>query len=321
MIQRVFNFPLNPQEGLKIGLIIFAMIEKSVTRLDFLKLTGLMLLYGCAPGPVNTLITATASETPIAWPTSTATAMEIADTQTPTATEAAPKELILDVPVYTPPSLMLHSAALPQMKDLLPLLAQSGYRTVTYKTYYEALLNNTPLNNPLLLSIDDLPVTHLNPGFMDMISEIHDYGMSGTLGIVTRGTREEANPKIWEYLKALKEFGWELANHTQDHALLPSYNDSSLNYEIQEASRRIYEATGEAPVTLIVPYGNINNATTNKPDQRIFDVSAQLGIKWVVGIPDGKHFSGKPPYYVGRVPTGETAQITLQYLVNSFGPK
>lgn len=285
--------------------------ERKFNRRSLGKLAGvggLLFLSSCAPKIFSTE-TPILTGTPLPSPSPTATGMPTR-TETLTLTLTENRELFLENPVHTPPSLMLHSKDLPQLINLLPMLGQAGYQALTYENYYDALLKKTPLKNPILISIDDLEITYLSPGQKGMISLMEKCGMCGTLGIMTRGTRKEAKPEIWKYLKMLQDKGWELANHTEDHVSLPSCTDKNLRYQIKETYDEILDATGKAPVSLILPYG--------KMDQRIFEVCAELGIKWVVGIDDGKQFTGKSPFYVGRIPPGGAADITMKYLANSF---
>jgi hypothetical protein len=293
-------------------------MSQEFSRRSFGKLVGtggLLLLSSCARASKIAPIQKN-TETPTLSPSKTQTPNSVVFEQKPTIIEN--KELFFESPVYIPPSLMLHSKDLPQLINLLPILKQAGYQAMTYENYYDALLNKRPLKNPILLSIDDLVVTYLSPVHEKMISKIEEAGMCGTLGIVTRGTKEEVKPEIWQYLKTLQDKGWELANHTENHVSLPSCTDKYLRYQIEEAHNKILDATGKAPVSLILPYGIVAKKETKKIDQRIMEVCAELGIKWVVGIWSGKEFSGKSPFYVGRLAPGETVGITMKNLASLF---
>jgi len=305
--------------------------ERKFNRRDFAKLFGvgsLLFLASCAPKippketvsplPKNTETptllpseTPTFTKTPISADTST-------PSETPTPTPTENKELFLESPVHTPPSLMLHSEDLPQLTNLLPMLEQAGYQALTYENYYEALLNKRPLRDPILLSLDDLGITYLSPGQKGMILAMDKIGMCGTLGIVTRGTRKEAKTEIWQYLKRLQDKGWELAIHTENHVSLPPVSEATLRYQIKEPYDEILEATGKAPVSLILPYGIVTKKGTGEMDQRIFQVCKELKIRWVVGVGGGRQFRGESPFYVGRMSPGKTAGITMKYLANFF---
>jgi peptidoglycan/xylan/chitin deacetylase (PgdA/CDA1 family) len=308
--------------------------ERKFNRRDLgklVKLGGLLFLSSCAhkivpkatvsPVPGNT-------ENPTLFPLKTLNpTITSSSTVTPVSklesTSIENKGLFLENPVDTPPSLMLHSKDLPQLINLLPMLKQAGYQSLTYESYYDALLNKKPLKNSILLSIDDLGLNYLSPLHEEMISKIEEAGMCGTLGIITGNINSdatwEAKPEIWQYLKKLQDRGWELANHTENHVSLPDVSETNLRYQIKEAYSKILKATGKAPVSLILPYGIVANSKTKEIDQRIFKVCAELGIKWVVGIWSGREFSGKSPFYVGRLNPAEAAGITMKNLVSFFG--
>jgi len=226
-------------------------------------------------------------------------------------------ELFLEVPIKIPPSLMLHSKDLSQLPNLIPLIVNSGYEATTYEQYYKKLLNGEKPTTPLLISIDDIGITYMNPAFKRIIEIMDKARMVGTLGIVTRGERNEAKTDIWKYLAEKQKNGWELAIHTEDHTSLPFLTDRELRFQIKETYEEIANATGKSPNSLILPYGNVNSKLGGT-DRRIFDVCKELGIWWVVGIPGGKQISGSPPYFAGRVGPGRTEQITMEYLANSF---
>lgn len=219
----------------------------------------------------------------------------------------------------TPPSLMLHSANLYQLDELIPLLDK--YKSITYEDYYEALKKGENIENPLLISIDDLGTSWLRRDFRDMTKKLTEAGMVGTLAINTDGTREEAKEDIWIYLNELKDAGWEIAIHTEGHLNLPVLTNDELRYQIEETYYEILEHTGEAPKTLILPFGSIDNPQTDEPDQRIFDICRELGIVWIVGIQGGKSFEGEGPFLIGRIPPHPSAEITVDNLEKSFGPQ
>ncbi|MBI4225574.1 polysaccharide deacetylase family protein [Candidatus Roizmanbacteria bacterium] len=229
------------------------------------------------------------------------------------------QEIELKSPIDTPSSLMLHSKDGPNVHALAQLLVKK-YRSLTYKSFYASLIAGKITGNkpPVLISIDDLGVTYLNPAFMRMIEAFAKQGLVGTLGIVTRGKPEEARPEIWEYLIGCQNLGWELAIHTEDHALLPSLGDRQLEFEIAQPFMDIQAATGVAPTTLLLPYGAVNKPNRQEFDQRIFDACRNLGMRWVVGIAGGKAFEGKPPYYVGRIAATQEGEETMRLLQSSF---
>jgi len=262
--------------------------------------------------PTPNLVTSDSAEvfvTPTVVPTASLTIV------VPTMT--ADTELFVDGVVNIPPSLMLHSAYMSETESLANELFNQGYTGITYKDYYERLKNDTLPGKPILISIDDLSSSWLRDDFRQMIDILANGGYLGTLGIVTNGTRDESDPELWSYYKDLADRGWELAIHGEDHVLLPWQTDVELRRQIEEPYQEILLNTGYRPETLILPFG-VMEGPEGQVDERIFKVSEELGIRWVVGIAGGKGISGDPPYYVGRIGPGKTVETTLMYLKNSF---
>jgi hypothetical protein len=213
----------------------------------------------------------------------------------------------------TPASLMLHGADLPQVKELMPKIVEQGYQTITYSNYLELINSGDEIpDNLLLISIDDLNPLLLNNYFKGIIETMLENNMVGTIAIVTSGERSEAKEEIWDYYKKLSDAGWELAIHSEDHLNLPLLSDQNLRHQIEEPYNEILEKTGIAPVSLILPFGR------GEEDPRIQEICTELNIKFIVGIAGGKEFSGTPPFYVGRIAPGNSAEQTITYLENSF---
>lgn len=228
------------------------------------------------------------------------------------------EDLVLEKAVYTPPSLMLHSASFPLIKDLAPQI-KDKYIFSTYRSYYESLVDGARWpKSPCLVSVDDLSPVYMNSNFWDMILLMQENGIIGTLGIVI-GNREEWRDRYLGQLREFSKNGWELAIHTKSHVDLPSLSDDVLEKEIGDCWRDLIEISGVRPVTLILLFGDYWRGKENTIiDERIVSVSERYGLVWIVGIKGGKQFEGSPPYYVGRIPPGKTSSDTLAFLENSF---
>lgn len=241
------------------------------------------------------------------------------------------ESLTIPNPIDTPTSLMLHSANEAQIATLAPYLAER-YSSYTYREFYALLAKGHDFSNgkpPLLLSIDDPASSWLNPAYKRMIDSMSKYGLVGTLGVVTTGEQKDVPQEVSAYFKETQEMGWEIAVHTEGHLMLPSLANDQIEYEITECYQNIGDATGIYPSTLILPFGLVSALNMlDQPDkynQQIFSVCRNLNIRFIAGIPYGKTFQGKPPYFVGRIPPHKSDfQTTLSWLENSFiqsGPR
>jgi peptidoglycan/xylan/chitin deacetylase (PgdA/CDA1 family) len=271
-----------------------------------------------SPGPsVTADLTATIKTVPATPEVDISAKTETVNTEPAVLVE---NELAISEPVSIPPSLMLHSANAVNSEELAQELVKNNYRAITYADYYQMLLKGEKSENNVLLSIDDLGTVYLNPAFDKMISNFTQAGLVGTLGVVTNTDDDSESEMQWEKLREYQAQGWELAIHSRSHYNLPALDDPELRSEIENPYQQILKHTGIAPQTLILPFGNISKPGEDQPDQRIIDLCKELGIRWIVGIADGKQFTaqGSGPFYVGRILPSVLVSDTALSLKNSF---
>ena len=67
-------------------------------------------------------------------------------------------------------------------------------------------------------------------------------------------------------VKALKEAGHEVMNHSSSHPHMPQLSREGMVQEIQEANEKIAALTGETPILFRAPYGDYNNALIETVD-------------------------------------------------------
>jgi hypothetical protein len=207
-------------------------------------------------------------------------------------------------------SLMIHSAfGVSRMQELAEALLERGWTTMTYRDLLPLVdAGACPPERAVIVSIDDLGTDWLRPDFRRMIQVFNDRGLVVVLGVVVHGPQDEA---IWAYLRQLEAQGNEIASHTVDHLNLPLLGDEALVGQVDGSRATICLNLGRCPVTLILPFGNID------PDGRI--LAAANAYTFVVGIPGGHTYSGAPPYYLGRIPPENDSQArTLASLEASF---
>ena len=97
-----------------------------ISRRTFIKLSGILLPSACAPHDIVKIMPTMTdtTETPSPLPSNTQTATPKSTERNTSVPDSTPtvlenKDLFLETPVYTPPSLMLHSKDAPQLKHLL----------------------------------------------------------------------------------------------------------------------------------------------------------------------------------------------------------
>ena len=205
---------------------------------------------------------------------------------------------------------MLHSSFGTERMHLLAreILVQ-GLRTTTYREITQGLRQGKcPASNSLIVSLDDFGTDWLRPHFQSMIRAFIDRGLRLVVAVNVHGPQD---PDAWTYLRDLEAMGNEIANHTIDHYNLARLENSDVRSQVKGAHQIICVNLGRCPETLILPFG-INDANGAVR-------SAAEGYSYIVGIPGGRSFEGKAPYYLGRIgPDNINQQSTLRELEATF---
>jgi len=184
-----------------------------------------------------------------------------------------------------------------------------GLRTTTYREITDGLRQGKcPTSNSLVVSLDDFGTDWLRPRFQSMIYAFTDRGLSLVVAVNVHGPQDA---DAWAYLRQLEAQGIEIANHTIDHYNLARLENDDVRWQVKGAHQIICVNLGSCPETLILPFGiNDGNGAV---------LSAAAGYSYIVGIPGGKSFEGKAPYYLGRIgPDNFDQQLTLRELAATF---
>jgi len=209
----------------------------------------------------------------------------------------------------TPMTLMLHSSfGASRMQELADQIQRSDLVTMTYRGVLEYLLQGQcPPKNAIIVSIDDLGSHWLRNDFKEMIHVFTDRNLALVVGLIVHGPQ---NPEIWDYLRELDEIGVEIASHSIDHYNLPQLSYEAIQRQVVGSYETICEHLGKCPITFVLPFGNVDS------DGTILEIAADY--TFVVGIQDGRTFSGKPPWYLGRSPPHETNQGKTLYMLQKY---
>lgn len=243
-----------------------------------------------------------------------------------------------------PPSLMLHSKDWRQIPELIPLakeyfypmtyvgfqrirdykdeIAESliypsvyGWDVCRYIPSYYQFISRKP---PLVISIDDVGTSWIRREHLEIFRQLKEAEIPAVIGLQPN-QEIGGDDRYWNVIKDLHQAGWETGSHTITHPYLPGISEERLRWEIEESAKRIQDATGESPISLIAPFGEVSRkGEFPKVDERILRIANASGYKFVVGIADGRRReeTGGVPEYLGRVPPGLNANVTLQYLLN-----
>ena len=219
------------------------------------------------------------------------------------------------IPISVPPTLMLHSKDRWKLTNVLQWLAGNGYTGINYRQFASVLRGETVLpDKPVILSLDDVDTQYIERYFLTMIDTMEAAGYRGVLGVITSRTPIQ-NVVSWRTLNNLAVRGWEMDTHTISHALLPPLKRAALHAEIVDSAKMIADALSVPPTALIVPYANIK-LPKGKIDDRIFQLSTEASLEFVVGMAGGRHVQADtmPPFYVGRIAIGANAVQTAHWI-------
>jgi endo-1,4-beta-xylanase len=215
--------------------------------------------------------------------------------------------LAADAPLLNvPPTLVLHTKDRWKLARILRWLNDNGYQSINYHALTDMIQGKaTPPDKPILITIDDIGSSYIQPYFLDMADLVEKAGYRGVFGVVTRQPPDK-NPKVWGVLRGLADRGWEMDTHTTHHIVLPSLKTmGELRAEIVDSANMLEDGIGQRPISLIIPYANLYQKGRHV-DQRIFEVATEARLTFVVGMAEGRQIASdaQPPYYVGRVGVG-----------------
>jgi hypothetical protein len=230
---------------------------------------------------------------------------------------------------------MLHSPdADPDfLPRLLECLQEDGFTPTSYKAWYQSVLADTPISNPVILSIDDISMAQSGCAsfntFVQMKEWIRAAGATAVFGVITEPVindqpQRQQDETRWDMMQAWVEEGFELASHTTYHSNFnavdtgprPDFGAADYEAEIVQSAQLIEAKLRERQIdytieSLILPYGSGYSYQHPEPEIHtgIVDACRKTNIKFVVGIPHGrepllrKDFdNAQEILYVGRIP-------------------
>jgi hypothetical protein len=234
--------------------------------------------------------------------------------------------------VNIPPSLMLHSpdGTADFMPPLLDNLHQAGFTMTTYQAWYQGVITDNPIPNPIILSIDDTLVRS-GPSTFETFVQMKDWirvaGGTAVYGVITTPVingqaQREQDEARWDMTQLWVEEGFELATHTSYHSNFnaldtgprPDFTAVDYEAEIVRSAELIESKLDERQVnysveTLILPYGSGYSYQLPEPAIHSGIVAAcrRTNIRFAVGIAHGREPLSRGRFdndilYVGRIP-------------------
>jgi peptidoglycan/xylan/chitin deacetylase (PgdA/CDA1 family) len=199
------------------------------------------------------------------------------------------------------------------LEGIVQILKEQKLKVVTYQEISaHPDITATEQGRLFIITIEDVSLqAEIDPSIKQMIAIMRDAGYTAVLGVVTEG--KGTNEETVRILKELSEQGWEIAMHTDRHVDLHELEKVSMygaRQEIQVCRKKIIDAIGVHPITLVLPYGDMVEN---------LKIMYRENIVWAVGIVGGeKYRTTNYVYYVGRESPDGDPQTTFRNMMKRF---
>ncbi len=213
-----------------------------------------------------------------------------------------------------PPTLMFHSRHRWLLPDIINWLIADGFTGITYLDLEQALQEKISLpEKPVIITIDDIAMDKGNPNFETfaaMQATLVQANFAGVFGVITRPDWQQADDR-WGQVAEWTQQHIELATHTATHRVLdnPQWTNDDYDLEIAASAQMITDYTGQPVKTLITPYGSGYQQQQNQTNPAVVAACQRAGIRFVVGIVEGRQPLALNPaaddvLYMGRTVPG-----------------
>ncbi len=157
----------------------------------------------------------------------------------------------------------------------LQSLRDWGYTSITISQLVEVIINGGDLpTRPVVITFDDGNLDIYQYAFPIM----QELGFVGTFYIV--GNRLESKYFVTpDQINEMVNAGWEIGSHAMSHVDL-TLESSDVNYEVAQSRAILRNVTGQPINTFAYPYGETNEAVTNKVSEYGYRAGMGLGSSW-----------------------------------------
>jgi peptidoglycan/xylan/chitin deacetylase (PgdA/CDA1 family) len=170
-------------------------------------------------------------------------------------------------------------------------LKRNGYRTVTQRELYDALILGKRLGpKPILITFDD----GYSEVFHKALPVLKRLGMRATAYVISgRTLRSDTVFLTWHLLRALERDGFDIGSHTITHRDLTSLSDGEALRELVQSRRAFERRLGHPVPWLAYPLGRY--------DSRIERLARRAGYVLAVTTEHGVVQSARRPLALRRL--------------------
>jgi peptidoglycan/xylan/chitin deacetylase (PgdA/CDA1 family) len=146
-----------------------------------------------------------------------------------------------------------------QLRDQVAAFREAGRAIVSLGRVVDALRGEGPRlpDKPLVLTFDDSWVSQIENG----APALHAEGVPATFFVITRYMQRVPGYMSWDQARALKELGFEVESHTQNHPDLDRLleeDDGAATAEVWESLAELESRLGRSKRFLAYPNGRWN---------------------------------------------------------------
>jgi peptidoglycan/xylan/chitin deacetylase (PgdA/CDA1 family) len=170
-------------------------------------------------------------------------------------------------------------------------LKRQGYRTITQRELFEALMCGRPFGpKPIVITFDD--------GYRDVFFKaspvLKRLGMRATAYVVSgRISGRDPSFLTWPLLHALERRGIEIGSHTMAHLDMTSLSDARMLEDLTRSRRALERELGHRVPWLAYPFGAYN--------ARVERLARQAGYLLAVTTRPGSVQSARQPFALPRL--------------------
>ena len=194
------------------------------------------------------------------------------------------------------------SVTLDDFEQHMKWLQEYGFTCITPGQLYDFVANGADLpEKPVLITFDDGDKVNYTNAFPIM----KQYGMKGTIFVVTGFLGVYDNYLTWDQAKELLEAGFNIESHTYSHKSMTEASDEDITKELVKSRQTIKEQLGIDSDFMAYPTGTYN--------LHIAELVKEAGYKGAFTIKYDNVSRDSNVYALERVPVFHTSETNKDF--------
>lgn len=204
---------------------------------------------------------------------------------------------VSDIPFGIP----VYSVKTRDMEEHIALLSENGYTFITF----DDLPGISDIKKPIMLTFDD--------GYMDNYTNLFPilkkYNAKATISVICEKL-EEDGCLTYDQVREMSDSGLvSIQSHTMTHTSLKELDKKSIEYELKESKKQIFEITKKEPAVICYPMSERSDTVLE---------CAKKHYSFGLGGTGGCHISGYGDFEISRFLVKR--DMTAQKLIKELDP-